>query len=66
MPIVRGRLHYLEFIEPALEGVRRAISELHDFDELRREFPLDFSLDAARARVKGLLHGATQDHAAAG
>jgi aminoglycoside/choline kinase family phosphotransferase len=65
MPIVRGRLHYLDFIEPALEAVRRAIDELHDFEELRRDFPLDFSLDAARERVKGLLHGATQDHAAA-
>lgn len=65
MPIVRGRLHYLEFIEPALEGVRRAIGELHDFEELRRDFPLDFSLDAARERVKGLLHGSTPNHAAA-
>jgi aminoglycoside/choline kinase family phosphotransferase len=64
MPIVRGRLHYLEFIEPALEGVRRAIGELHDFEELRRDFPLDFSLDAARERVKGLLHGSTPNHAA--
>jgi aminoglycoside/choline kinase family phosphotransferase len=66
MPIVRGRLHYLEFIEPALEGVRRAIAELHDFEELRRDFPLEFSLDAARERVKGLLHGSTSNHAAAG
>lgn len=66
MPIVRGRLHYLEFIEPALEGVRRAVDELQDFAELRRDLPLDFSLDAARERVKGLLHGQPQDHAAAG
>jgi hypothetical protein len=66
MPIVRGRLHYLEFIEPALEAIRRAIDELRDFEELRRDFPLDFSLDAARERVKGLLHGEPQDHAAAG
>jgi aminoglycoside/choline kinase family phosphotransferase len=66
MPIVRGRLHYLEFIEPTLESVRRCLRELPDFDELRRDFPLDFSLDAARERVKGLLHGSTPDHAAAG
>ncbi len=65
MPIVRGRLQYLDFIEPTLESVRRAIGELHDFEELRRDFPLHFSLDAARARVKGLLHGSTPNHAAA-
>lgn len=66
MPILRGRMHYLEFIEPTLESVRLAIDELHDYEELRRDFPLDFSLDAARERVKGLLHGSTPDHAAAG
>jgi aminoglycoside/choline kinase family phosphotransferase len=65
MPVTRGRLHYLEFIEPTLESVRRCIDELHDFEELRRDFPLDFSLDAARQRVKGLLHGSTPNHAAA-
>jgi aminoglycoside/choline kinase family phosphotransferase len=65
MPITRGRLHYLEFIEPTLESVRKAVGELHDFDELRRDFPLNFSLDAARERVKGLLHGSTPNHAAA-
>ena len=65
MPIVRGRLHYLEFIEPTLESVRRCLRELPEFDELRRDFPLEFSLDAARERVKGLLHGSTPDHAAA-
>jgi len=64
-PILRGRLHYLDFIEPTLESIRRAIDELHDFEELRRDFPLDFSLDAARERVKGLLHGSTPNHAAA-
>ena len=65
MPITRGRLHYLEFIEPTLESVRRCVGELHDFEELRRDFPLQFSLDAARERVKGLLHGSTPNHAAA-
>jgi len=65
-PIVRGRMHYLEFIEPTLESVRRCLDELPEFDDLRRDFPLDFSLDAARERVKGLLHGSTPDHAAAG
>lgn len=66
MPITRGRLHYLEFVEPALEAIRRSIAELGDYEELARDFPLDFSLDAARERVKGLLHGSTPDHAAAG
>ncbi|MEK6374427.1 MAG: phosphotransferase [Acidobacteriota bacterium] len=66
MPIARGRMHYLEFIEPTLESVRLAANELGDYDELARDFPLDFSLDAARERVKGLLHGSTPDHAAAG
>jgi aminoglycoside/choline kinase family phosphotransferase len=66
MPILRGRMHYLEFIEPTLESIRLAIGELHDYEELRRDFPLDFSLDAARERVKGLLHGSTPDHAPAG
>jgi hypothetical protein len=65
MPILRGRMHYLDFIEPTLESIRMAIGELHDFEELRRDFPLDFSLDAARARVKGLLHGSPPNHAAA-
>ena len=65
MAIVRGRLHYLEFVEPALEGVRRALRELPQLGELAGDFPLEFSLDAARARVKGLLHGSTPDHAAA-
>ena len=64
-PIARGRLHYLEFIEPTIESVRRCLDELPEFGDLRRDFPLDFSLDAARERVKGLLHGETPDHAAA-
>jgi N-acetylmuramate 1-kinase len=64
-PISRGRLHYLEWIEPTLESVRRCLRELPEFGDLRRDFPLEFSLDAARERVKGLLHGSTPDHAAA-
>ena len=64
-PIARGRLHYLDFIPATIESVRRCLRELPHFDELARLFPLDFSLDAARARVKGLLHGSTPDHAAA-
>lgn len=64
-PIARGRLHYLDFIEPTLESVRRCLDELPEFDDLRRDLPLEFSLDAARDRVKGLLNGSTPDHATA-
>ena len=65
-PIVRGRLHYLEFIPATVESIERCLRELPDFRHLARAFPLHFSLDAAIARVKGLLHGSTPDHAAAG
>lgn len=54
MPIVRGRLHYLEFIPPAIESVRRALAELPDFHELGTSLPTDFDLGAARARVAEL------------
>ena len=54
MPIVRGRLHYLEYIPPALESVQRALRELPDLDELRGALPTDFDLEAARARVAEL------------
>ena len=51
MPIVRGRLHYLDFIPPAIESVRRALAELPDFGALAALLPMDFDRDAARARV---------------
>jgi aminoglycoside/choline kinase family phosphotransferase len=63
-PIERGRLHYLEFIPPTLESVERCLRELPEFEELTRLFPLRFSLDEARRRVKGIIDGSAQDHAA--
>ena len=63
-PIDRGRLHYLEFIPPTLESVERCLRELPEFEELTRLFPLQFSLDAAQRRVKGMIDGSAQDHAA--
>ncbi len=63
-PIERGRLHYLEFIPPSIESLERCLLELPEFAELQRLFPLRFSLDAARRRVKGFIDGSAQDHAA--
>jgi aminoglycoside/choline kinase family phosphotransferase len=63
-PIERGRLHYLEFIPPTLESVERCLRELPEFEELTGLFPLRFSLDEARRRVKGIVDGSAQDHAA--
>jgi aminoglycoside/choline kinase family phosphotransferase len=65
-PIERGRLHYLDFIPATLESVQRCLRELPDFAGLAGIMPLDFSLDDARRRVKGLLDGSAQDHAPAG
>jgi aminoglycoside/choline kinase family phosphotransferase len=63
-PIDRGRIHYLDFIPPTLESVERCLRELPEFEELTRLFPLRFSLDEARRRVKGIIDGSAQDHAA--
>ena len=62
-PIARGKLHYLEFIPATIESVERCLRELPELAGMRRIFPLDFDVDAATARVKGLLDGSTQDHA---
>jgi aminoglycoside/choline kinase family phosphotransferase len=53
-PIVRGRMHYLEFIPPTLESIRRCIDELPHYGALRDLFPLDFSLERARGRAREL------------
>lgn len=65
-PIERGRLHYLEFIPATLESVRRCLAELPEFDELARIFPMEFSLEQTRERLKGTRpDGPAQDHASA-
>lgn len=53
-PIVRGRMHYLDFIPPTLESVRRCLEELPAYASLRDIFPLSFDLDEARRRVRDL------------
>jgi N-acetylmuramate 1-kinase len=53
-PIARGRMHYLEFIPPTLESIRRCIDELPPFAALRDMFPLDFDLEVARQRAREL------------
>jgi aminoglycoside/choline kinase family phosphotransferase len=53
-PIVRGRMHYLEFIPPTLESIRRSLDELPEYGVLRDIFPLAFDPDAARERARQL------------
>jgi hypothetical protein len=53
-PIVRGRMHYLDFIPPTLESIRRCIDELPEYGGLRDIFPLTFEPDAARERARQL------------
>ncbi|HEU4521540.1 MAG TPA: phosphotransferase [Thermoanaerobaculia bacterium] len=50
-PIVRGRLHYLEFIPPTLESVRRCLDELPEFAVLSDFLPMEFSLDEGKRRA---------------
>ncbi|MGZ4809284.1 MAG: aminoglycoside phosphotransferase family protein [Thermoanaerobaculia bacterium] len=51
-PIARGRMHYLDFIPPTLESVRRCLDELPDFAALGTLLPMDFSIEAARGRLE--------------
>ena len=53
-PIVRGRLHYLDFIPATLESIERCIAELPEHAALEEAFPLRFDLDAARTRAQEL------------
>jgi aminoglycoside/choline kinase family phosphotransferase len=53
-PILRGRMHYLDFIPATLEGIRRCIEELPEYAPLRDMFPLAFDLRAARERAREL------------
>ena len=49
--VVRGRLHYLEFIPAALRSVERCLQELPEFGSLAAVLPMKFSLDEARRRL---------------
>ena len=57
-PLVRGRLHYLEFIPATLDSIRRSLDELPQYAAIRDIFPLDFDLDRARERARSF-HGQT-------
>jgi N-acetylmuramate 1-kinase len=49
-PIVRARMHYLDFIPPTLDSIRRCLEELPEYGALRDIVPLEF--DAAQARER--------------
>ena len=53
-PILRGRMHYLEFIPATLESIRRCIEELPEYGALRDMFPLAFDPGTARKRAHQL------------
>ena len=57
-PIVRGKLHYLDFIPATLESIERCLDELPQYKQLRHTFPMHFDVDAARGRAQEL-NGAT-------
>jgi aminoglycoside/choline kinase family phosphotransferase len=51
-PIVRGRMHYLEFIPPTLESIRRCLDQLPEFAAISDLLPMEFNPDMARARAE--------------
>jgi hypothetical protein len=53
-PIVRGRMHYLEFIPATLESIRRCLDELPEYAALRDIFPLAFDAATAAKRAREL------------
>lgn len=53
-PIVRGRLHYLEFIPPTLESIQRCLEELPESGALSDLLPMNFSIEQARSRAESL------------
>jgi N-acetylmuramate 1-kinase len=55
--IVRGRMHYLEFIPATLESIRRCLEELPEYAALRDIFPIAFDPDAALKRAQNLNRG---------
>jgi aminoglycoside/choline kinase family phosphotransferase len=51
-PITRGKLHYLDFIPPTIESVRRCLRELPEYGALAGLLPMEFSVQSARARIE--------------
>src|SRR5215212_4009019 len=62
-PIDRGRLHYLDFIPPTLESVRRCLDELPEMAPLAEVLPMHIDVDATRRRLETTQDGSAQDHA---
>jgi aminoglycoside/choline kinase family phosphotransferase len=65
MPIVRGKLGYLDFIPPTIESVQRCLDELPEYRPIAAILPMTFDAGEARARVERIHYGQTQDHAPA-
>jgi aminoglycoside/choline kinase family phosphotransferase len=53
-PIARGRMHYLEFIPPTLESIRRCLAELPQFAAMGDLVPMGFHPEVARTRIEGM------------
>lgn len=53
-PIVRGRMHYLDFIPATVESIGRCLEELPEYEPLRDIFPLAFDLERGRERAREL------------
>jgi aminoglycoside/choline kinase family phosphotransferase len=53
-PIVRGRMHYLEFIPPTLESIARCLEELPEYAPLRDIFPSGLDVAQSRERAREL------------
>jgi aminoglycoside/choline kinase family phosphotransferase len=54
-PLVRGRMHYLDFIPPTISSIRLCLRQLPEFAPMAAELPLDFSLEKARRDVASRL-----------
>jgi aminoglycoside/choline kinase family phosphotransferase len=50
-PIERGRMHYLDFIPPTIESIRRCLRELPEYAALERLLPMEFSVNEAKNRI---------------
>lgn len=54
IPIVRGRMHYLDFIPATIESVARCVEELPEYSELGSAFVLPFDQGAVANRAAEL------------
>ena len=51
-PIVRGRMHYLEFIPATIDSLHRCIDELPQYRELGELMPMEVGIKALRQRAR--------------